>query len=508
MDKQINEFPPLIELTDDTIFHVKDGLLDMYATREVVSLGIAEDILVDASTSVKGIVQLNNTTTSTSITQAATANAVKLVADQLATKLSAATEVIAGNGLTGGGALDADVTLTLGTPSTLSVSTSNLSSSTTHTHAVTFPVTSVAGKTGGAITLVADDISNGTTVGKSFLTTANPSAIRFARVNADNTVSYLSASDFRTAIGAGSAVGGTVTSVGVDVPTGFTVTNSPITETGTIEINFDVGYSLPLDSDQTNWDTAYTERNRWDGGATGLVAATGRSSLGATGVGSSFFTTANPSAITFPRVNADNTVSYLNASDFRTAIGAGSGGGSGTVTSVALTTPTGLVVSGSPITNSGTFSITFDTGYSIPPTVLQNDWNTAYTERNSWDGGSTGLVAATGRTSLNVSARSSNYDITGTAYDLDAADDNNYGRTTNAAAKTITVRPNSTHALPTDSTFYFRNIGAGNLTIVAGGGVTINPPQDGTLVVAQHGTVALRKVGINEYDLIGQVVSA
>lgn len=29
-----------------------------------------------------------------------------------------------------------------------------------------------------------------------------------------------------------------------------------------------------------NWDTAYTDRNKWDGGATGLVAATGRTSLG------------------------------------------------------------------------------------------------------------------------------------------------------------------------------------------------------------------------------------
>lgn len=30
----------------------------------------------------------------------------------------------------------------------------------------------------------------------------------------------------------------------------------------------------------TNWDTAYTDRNKWDGGSTGLNAATGRTSLG------------------------------------------------------------------------------------------------------------------------------------------------------------------------------------------------------------------------------------
>jgi len=35
-----------------------------------------------------------------------------------------------------------------------------------------------------------------------------------------------------------------------------------------------------LTDNTTNWDTAYTDRNKWDGGATGLVAATGRTSLG------------------------------------------------------------------------------------------------------------------------------------------------------------------------------------------------------------------------------------
>jgi len=38
-------------------------------------------------------------------------------------------------------------------------------------------------------------------------------------------------------------------------------------------------------------------------------------------------------------------------------------GGSGTVTSVALTAPTGFSVSGSPITESGTLALAYDTGY-------------------------------------------------------------------------------------------------------------------------------------------------
>ncbi len=55
-----------------------------------------------------------------------------------------------------------------------------------------------------------------------------------------------------------------------------------------------------------------------------------------------------------------------------------SGAGSGTVTSVTLTLPTGLIVSGSPITTSGTLAVSFDTGYSIPTTAKQTEWDTAY----------------------------------------------------------------------------------------------------------------------------------
>lgn len=50
----------------------------------------------------------------------------------------------------------------------------------------------------------------------------------------------------------------------------------------------------------------------------------------------------------------------------------------GTVTSLAITVPTGLSVSGSPITSSGTFAISLAAGYSIPTTASQSNWDTAY----------------------------------------------------------------------------------------------------------------------------------
>lgn len=67
-----------------------------------------------------------------------------------------------------------------------------------------------------------------------------------------------------------------------------------------------------------NWNTAYTDRLKWDGGDTDLVAATGRTSLGATTVGSNIFTLTNPSAITFLKMNADNTVGARTPSGMRT----------------------------------------------------------------------------------------------------------------------------------------------------------------------------------------------
>lgn len=46
-------------------------------------------------------------------------------------------------------------------------------------------------------------------------------------------------------IPSGDEPGGTVTSVGLSMPTGFTVTNSPVTSSGTLTVTFASGYSLP-----------------------------------------------------------------------------------------------------------------------------------------------------------------------------------------------------------------------------------------------------------------------
>ncbi len=144
--------------------------------------------------------------------------------------------------------------------------------------------------------------------------------------------------------------------------TGLTYTNT----TGAFSLTS--GYSIPTTTKQTQWDTSYTQTQQWNGGATNLVAATGRTSLGATTVGGNMFTLTNPTAVTFPRFNLDNTVSALDAATFRTAIGAGTSSTTGTVTSIATTSP----ITGGTITGTGTIGINA-TSANTASYVVQRD---------------------------------------------------------------------------------------------------------------------------------------
>ena len=79
--------------------------------------------------------------------------------------------------------------------------------------------------------------------------------------------------------------------------------------------------------------------------------------MGATTLGGNLFTLTNVAAISFPRFNADNTVSSLDAAAFRTAIGAGTSSTTGTVTSVGGTgTVSGLTLTGT-VTTTGNLTL-------------------------------------------------------------------------------------------------------------------------------------------------------
>lgn len=147
---------------------------------------------------------------------------------------------------------------------------------------------------------------------------------------------------------------GSVESVGLSMPTGFSVTGSPVTSSGTLAVGFASGYSLPPTSKQAQWDAAYS----WgDHSQEGYA-----------------------------------TQSWVNAKGYTT--------NTGTVTSVRMTVPAGLTVTGSPITTSGTLAISLGTGYSIPTTAKQSQWDTAYGWGNHADAGyaaQTALAAAVTR---------------------------------------------------------------------------------------------------------------
>jgi hypothetical protein len=128
-------------------------------------------------------------------------------------------------------------------------------------------------------------------------------------------------------------------------------------------------------------------------------AAATRTTVGATTVGGNIFTLTNPSAITFVRINADNTVDALSASAFRTAIGAGTGSGTGDLLS----------------TNNLS-------DVANPATALAN------------------LGGAP--LSLTVTSQS------GTSYTAVLADAGTHLRFTSASAVTFTVPPNSSVAYP------------------------------------------------------------
>ena len=113
---------------------------------------------------------------------------------------------------------------------------------------------------------------------------------------------------------------------------------------GMIKVNAAIKQVNTLTSNVTNWNTAYSDRLKWDGGSTGLTAATGRTSLGGTTIGQAFFMLTNPSAITFPRINADNSLSALSATDFKTALSLGNVTNESKATMFTSPTLTGTVV--------------------------------------------------------------------------------------------------------------------------------------------------------------------
>jgi hypothetical protein len=72
---------------------------------------------------------------------------------------------------------------------------------------------------------------------------------------------------------------GAVQAVALTPPSGWSTSSANTAGSVTLTLGLPSGFSLPSNASQANWDTAYSMRGQWSGGATGLNAATGRASL-------------------------------------------------------------------------------------------------------------------------------------------------------------------------------------------------------------------------------------
>ncbi|MNQ15583.1 hypothetical protein D3C85_285560 [compost metagenome] len=87
-------------------------------------------------------------------------------------------------------------------------------------------------------------------------------------------------------------------------------------------------------------------------------------------------------------------------------------------------------------------------------------------------------------------------------------DAGSYIRFTNTGAKTYTVQPQVSVAWVADSEIHGRNVGATDLTLTPGSGVTLLVPYGGTLVVPPGGSFTLKRGAENVWDVLGQTVAA
>lgn len=191
---------------------------------------------------------------------------------------------------------------------------------------------------------------------------------------------------------------GTVTSVQVAVPTGLQVAGGPVTTSGTLTISYQTGYSIPANNKQTQWDTAYGWGNHASAGYATQSALTSGLSGKVDTSDSRLADSREWTAATVGQAEAEagtaTTRRAWTAQRVRQAIlgwwtgstdkakldgiAAGATANTGTVTSVQLAVPTGLQVSGGPVTTSGTITVSYANGYGIPTTTKQGQWDQAY----------------------------------------------------------------------------------------------------------------------------------
>jgi hypothetical protein len=150
---------------------------------------------------------------------------------------------------------------------------------------------------------------------------------------------------------------GTVTSVAATAGTGISVTGSPITTSGTVNITNTAPDQTVVLTAGTGISTSGTYPNFT---ITNTSPSSGGTVTSVTGTSPVVSSGGNTPAISMPAATT-SVNGYLTSTDWTTF----NNKGNGSVTSVAATVPSFLSVAGSPITTSGTLALTYS-GTALP----------------------------------------------------------------------------------------------------------------------------------------------
>jgi hypothetical protein len=223
----------------------------------------------------------------------------------------------------------------------------------------------------------------------------------------------------------GTSTLGLVTSVALSTPVGLTISGSPITTNGTLALAWDTDYSAVKTASTTNWNNFYnTPSNRitagmnlaWNANTLNLSTTTMNLATSSFASGNISQWVNNSGYITLTSLSGNAPISYNNTNGQISFTNPGyitssslnqlgqigdvststlayghvlmwnnssewqdtATSSLGLVTSVALSTPVGLTISGSPITTNGTLALAWDTDYSAVKTASSTNWNTFY----------------------------------------------------------------------------------------------------------------------------------
>lgn len=140
--------------------------------------------------------------------------------------------------------------------------------------------------------------------------------------------------------------------------------------------------------------------------------------------------------------------------------------GAGSVTSISMVVPTGLSVTPATITESGTFTISYASGYSIPTNTKQGEWDSAYTLRHNAItlGTANGLSLSIQELSLGLASTSTNGALSSTDWNTF---NGKQAKLIGTGASSL-VRVNTSGVIAYDDSTYL----TGNQTITLSGIIT------------------------------------